>query len=49
MAMSMMSFCVGNLLMSLTPVHQTYWAMVFPAVLLVCFGPGGLLFVHSTR
>lgn len=40
LAIAMLSFCVGNLLMCLAPVHQTYWAMVFPATVLVVFGPG---------
>ncbi|PNP39574.1 hypothetical protein TGAMA5MH_08593 [Trichoderma gamsii] len=33
--------CVGaagtNILLATTPVHQTYWAMIFPAMILVAF------------
>jgi MFS family permease len=36
---SMVSFCVGQLLMALTPPEQTYWAMTFPTTAIVTFGP----------
>ncbi|KAJ5574188.1 MFS transporter [Penicillium hispanicum] len=36
---SMFSFFVGNLLMSFAPYAQSYWALVFPACLLVVGGP----------
>ncbi|KAI5797626.1 hypothetical protein EDC01DRAFT_716811 [Geopyxis carbonaria] len=36
---SMFSFFIGQLLLSLTPVEQTYWAMTFPTTLLIGFGP----------
>jgi len=36
---SMVSFCVGQILMALTPPEQTYWAMTFPTTAIVTFGP----------
>jgi predicted MFS family arabinose efflux permease len=36
---SMLSFFIGQLLLALTPVNQTYWAMTFPTCLLIGFGP----------
>ncbi|KAL4402830.1 transmembrane transporter [Malassezia pachydermatis] len=33
------SFLFGNLMFSLTPAHQMYWKMVFPAFALTGFGP----------
>lgn len=36
---SMLSFFVGQLLLALTPVHQSYWAMTFPTCAIICFGP----------
>ncbi|THH20802.1 hypothetical protein EW146_g632 [Bondarzewia mesenterica] len=36
---SMFCFMVGQLLLALTPPHQTYWAMTFPTIIIICFGP----------
>jgi hypothetical protein len=40
LAIALFAFFVGNLLMSLTPADQTFWAMIFPAEILIVFGPG---------
>lgn len=34
-AISKMCFFLGDLLVALAPVNQSYWAMIFPAVILV--------------
>ncbi|KAI5845794.1 major facilitator superfamily [Morchella snyderi] len=36
---SMLCFFLGQLLLALTPVEQTYWQMTFPTFLLICCGP----------
>lgn len=36
---SMICFFLGELLLALTPVEQTYWQMTFPTFLLICLGP----------
>ncbi|PYH94526.1 MFS general substrate transporter, partial [Aspergillus ellipticus CBS 707.79] len=36
---SMFSFLIGNLLMSFAPYSEVYWALIFPACLLVVGGP----------
>ena len=37
-ALAMLAFFAGHLIMSLAPIDQTYWAMVFPATILEVFG-----------
>lgn len=37
--LSMLCFFLGQLLLALTPVDQTYWQMSFPAVVVISFGP----------
>lgn len=37
--LSMLCFFLGQLLLALTPVEQTYWRMTFPTVFLICLGP----------
>lgn len=36
---SMLCFFLGELLLALTPVEQTYWRMSFPTFLIICLGP----------
>lgn len=36
---SMLCFFLGELLLALTPVEQSYWHMTFPTFLLICLGP----------
>ncbi|KAI9730005.1 MAG: hypothetical protein M1834_006203 [Cirrosporium novae-zelandiae] len=36
---SMVFFCAGQVLLALTPVDQTYWAMTFPTIVLTSLGP----------
>lgn len=43
----MIGFFAGNLLLSLTPAHQIYWAMLFPAFCVVTLGPD-LSFASAT-
>lgn len=38
-AIAMACFLIGQLLLALTPIHQTYWAMSFPTTIIICFGP----------
>ncbi|TKX21378.1 MFS transporter-like protein 120 [Elsinoe australis] len=37
--LSMVFFLLGQILPALTPVHQSYWTMTFPLVMLVALGP----------
>ncbi|GAA5863051.1 hypothetical protein JCM5353_001778, partial [Sporobolomyces roseus] len=39
LAASCLCFCIGNLLMGVTPRSQTFWAMIFPAEIIIVFGP----------
>jgi predicted MFS family arabinose efflux permease len=39
---SMIAFLIGNVMMSVAPPHITYWAVQFPSLLIVIFGPGTL-------
>ncbi|GAA6059222.1 hypothetical protein JCM10212_006615 [Sporobolomyces blumeae] len=39
LAASCACFCIGNLLMGLTPQDQVFWAMIFPAEIVIVFGP----------
>ncbi|GAA6024518.1 hypothetical protein JCM10207_000404 [Rhodosporidiobolus poonsookiae] len=39
LAASMCGFCIGSLLMGLTPAQQSLWPMLFPAEIIVIFGP----------
>jgi hypothetical protein len=54
LAASLLAFTLGNLLMALAPANQSFWAMIFPAELLVVFGPdlsyasGALIIANST-
>lgn len=36
---SMLCFFIGQLLLALTPVSQSYWRMTFPTTLVITFGP----------
>lgn len=36
---SMFAFLAAQVLLALTPIHQTYWAMTFPAVTIASLGP----------
>ncbi|CAO1613227.1 unnamed protein product [Parajaminaea phylloscopi] len=36
---AMLAFFAGNIIMALTPQSQSFWAMVFPATLVIPFGP----------
>ncbi|GAA6016075.1 hypothetical protein JCM11491_000660 [Sporobolomyces phaffii] len=53
LAASCLCFCVGNVLMGVTPRSQTFWAMIFPAEIIVVFGPdlsfasGALIIANS--
>lgn len=47
LGLSMIGFFAGNLLLSLTPAHQIYWAMLFPAFCVVTLGPD-LSFASAT-
>ncbi|GAA6023957.1 hypothetical protein JCM10207_008642 [Rhodosporidiobolus poonsookiae] len=53
LAAAMACFCVGNLIMGLTPRDQSFWAMIFPAEVVVVFGPdlsfasGALIIANS--
>jgi predicted MFS family arabinose efflux permease len=35
----MVFFCGSQILLALTPVHQSYWPMTFPLTVLVSIGP----------
>ncbi|GAA6042943.1 hypothetical protein JCM8097_000011 [Rhodosporidiobolus ruineniae] len=39
LAIAMACFCIGNLLLGLMPGHQSFWAMLFPAEIVIVFGP----------
>ncbi|KAK1926475.1 MFS transporter [Papiliotrema laurentii] len=45
---SMIAFLIGNVMMSVAPPHITYWAVQFPSLLIVIFGPGTLDMSFST-
>ncbi|GAA5942158.1 uncharacterized protein JCM15063_002022 [Sporobolomyces koalae] len=53
LAASCACFCIGNVLMGVTPRSQTFWAMVFPAEIIIVFGPdlsfasGALIIANS--
>lgn len=36
---AMVCFFVGQTMMAFMPVDQSYWAMMFPICLIICFGP----------
>ena len=38
MAMAMLPFCVGNILLATMPVHQTYWAQAFVSIIVTPWG-----------
>ncbi|KAJ5121360.1 uncharacterized protein N7515_009321 [Penicillium bovifimosum] len=38
MVLSMSAFTLGNVLMAIAPVHQTYWALTFVALLVIPWG-----------
>ena len=38
MAISMLGFCIGNILVATAPVNQTYWANLFVAVIVTPWG-----------
>lgn len=54
LATSLLAFTLGNLLMALAPTEQSFWAQIFPAEILVVFGPdfsyasGALIIANST-
>ncbi|GAA5989423.1 hypothetical protein JCM5350_000701 [Sporobolomyces pararoseus] len=39
LAASCLCFCIGNVLLGVTPRYQTFWAMIFPAEIVIVFGP----------
>ncbi|GAA5884379.1 hypothetical protein JCM6882_002250 [Rhodosporidiobolus microsporus] len=39
LAISMACFCIGNILLGTTPPDQSLWPMLFPAEIIVVFGP----------
>ncbi len=38
-ALAMIAYIIGNLLSALAGIHQSYWALTFPAVVIEVFGP----------
>jgi hypothetical protein len=53
MLLSMIAFCVGQVLLATMPIEQTYWAHIFPAVLITPFGmdlsfPSGTIILSNS-
>lgn len=52
MLMAMCAFCAGICIMGTRPVHQTYWAQMFPSVIITSFGmdmsfPAGVIIISQ--